>query len=67
MAKTTVADFSKKFNVPTSTLYYYINNDIVKMRMEKTKYGKRKTFNEEEMLKTLDERIIEYTLPEVVQ
>ena len=35
--------------------------------MEKTKYGKRKTFNEEEMLKTLDERIIEYTLPEVVQ
>lgn len=55
---TTVAEFSKTYNVPTSTLYYMLNQEFVKLRMVKTKYGKRKKFSEEEMKAELTQRLL---------
>ena len=55
---TTVAEFSKTFNVPSSTLYYMLNKEFVKLRMVKTKYGKRKKFSEEEMKVALAEKLL---------
>ena len=50
MSLISVKDFSVKYNVPTSTLYYMVNNGIIPLRIKKTKYGKRKVFNEDAML-----------------
>ena len=50
MALISVKDFSVKYNVPTSTLYYMVNNGIIPLRSKKTKYGKKKVFNEDAML-----------------
>lgn len=60
---TTVKEFSEKYDVPTSTLYYLVNNGIVKLRNTSTKYGKRKKFKEQDMLSELERRLIPYTLP----
>jgi predicted transcriptional regulator len=55
---TTVKEFSKKHKVPTSTLYYILNRDIVKLRMTKTKYGNRKMFKESEMITECKSRFL---------
>ncbi len=54
----TVIEFNKKYDVPTSTLYYMLNRDIVKLRMVNTQYGKRKKFSEAEMAAALKERVL---------
>ncbi len=53
-----VSEFKKKYDVPSSTVYDILNKKIVRQRLVTTKYGKRKKFNEDEMVKILRDRMI---------
>jgi predicted transcriptional regulator len=61
-----VSEFKKKYDVPSSTVYDILNKKIVRQRLVTTKYGKRKKFNEDEMVKTLRDRMILADEPEPI-
>lgn len=55
---TAIKEFSVKHNVPTSTLYYMLNRNLVKLKLVSTKYGQRKKFSESKMVEALKERLL---------
>ncbi len=64
MSLISVKDFATKYSVNSSTIYYMVNNKIVKAVKKKTKYGKKVVFNEEVMLAECKFRMIIETTEE---
>lgn len=53
-----IKEFSEKYNVPTSTLYYTIRKKFVKRISQKLKYGRKSGFDEDAMVKYCMSRLI---------